>query len=349
MTNTLSQTQNQSTQQIHDKKKEADIESSKKVADGTASYGGSFDDSNDDIFVASLTPVKSAGKRSATNEEPCATKLAKLVENDREPEAEEINSGFLAEKLDPAEVELEVNSKDLFEGWNELEQELDEPKSGEELLAARIDYSDADLYANDSAQKGDMYQNMQVEGDEDTDDEELYYSKDNIGSIHEVEEDIEHEKALEQEAQLLKNTTSQISLPPGQSQLIQIQGGPRTQPVTGPETMKKTNSNAGNVNPTQQVLVEKLGPNVMPDAEPENVERGPADPNNANVGDVAPAAEPENHGGQPAEPNNVNVAEGAAEIEDGMEENLDDLSQNLYQLKGKSSTYAKHQENTRKM
>ena len=317
---------------------------------------GSFDDSNDDIFVASTqstSPLKSAAKRCAGGTDAKASKLAKLItEGDKaddkkfdivadKPEQEELKTNFLAEELEEAEVELEVKSRDLFEGWKNLERELDEPVSGEQFQPAQLHIDDKDLYADADATKGDMYQNIEVEGDEDTDDEDLYYPKDNIGSIHEVEEDVEHEQAMALAADNLKKNGSTVSLPSGQSQLIDVEGGTRDPavanksdlrdagrdagvdssiPTTGNETV---NEPAGNVDNNPDVLLENVGPDMIPDQDVRMPE--------ANLRD--------------------NVDGGANGGADGGDNGEDDLenSNNLYQIRGRTSTYTKNQEMTKKM
>ena len=327
-------------------------------AGGGANDGGSFDDSNDDLFIMSTQSTvtgKSPCKRPADREVSSGSKLAKLIEEGGnggsekgslegvEFEPEELASGFLAEPREEAEVELEVNSNDLFKGWNDLEVELDEPHSGEELKANRMNFSEKELYGDDDAAKGDMYQGIQVEGDEDTDDEELYYSQDKVGSVHEVEEDVEYEQ-----------TMAQPSLPPGQSQMIHIEGGPRTQAVTAEnndqaaddgespqsqaanQPLNTANSNTGNQD--AEILVENQGPNFPPDndvlvneapGQPDDVLHGPANrnPDNANVG-------------------NENLGDAG---HDDVGDDVEDPRQNLYHLRGKSTTYAKNQMLTKKL
>ena len=344
-----------------------------------AGDGGSFDDSNDDdLIMSSRTTLtgKSPCKRSAARDDTSGSKLAKLVEEGGgtekgsldgvEFEPEELASGFLAEPREEAEVELEVNSKDLFKGWDELESELDEPHSGEELKSNRINFTEKELYGGDDAAKGDMYQGIEPEGDEDTDDEDLYYSKNNVGSVHEVEEDIELEELLAEQARCSKNLVSQVSLPDGQSQLINIEGGPRTQGASGGlGGHVGGRDNIGN-NAKSGVGKGASGSNEEGyqgrdegHAEDDAVR---ADVANAGNGGGALEAAAGGVGVAPAdEDDDANAGngdgaveadvggDGAAPADEVDEPVVEDPRQNLYQVRNKASTYVKNQEISRKM
>ena len=296
------------------------------------------------MSMQSTGTVKSAGKRSAAKDDPVESKLAKLINDDDESEPIELGSGFLAEEIDPAEIELEVNSKELFNSWDNLERELDEPKSGEQFSAARIEYADEVLYRNDSAVKGDMYRDMEIEGDEDTDDEDLYYSKVKVGSVHEVEEDEEHAKNLELEAQRLEKVATQVTLPSSQSQNGNVSN------VTD------------NVNVDQDPLVEDLGANFVPEQDVQMDENAEQPANNedgaGNVADRADGADGANVANGAQEANGADGADGAngadgaqeanEEAED-VQDDLQDLRQNLYERRGKATKYEKNQQLTKKM
>ena len=251
--------------------------------------------SNDDRFVMSLRPtqtqledssVRTGVKRSRVDGgdvDGLDDSFSKLSQSDQEP-VEKVakrkeadiggKSGLDANEGLGFVYGNRENLEDKIEqSWENLEKELDdEPKSGDFICPELVDYSDKDLYAGDAgdATKGDMYRNIEVEGDEDTDDEELFFSREDVGSDYEPEEDdfpksdqptpsgksvngnsVENNENAPRMTQESAGNLSE-TLPPGQSQLYEVDGGPRSQNGLNNPVFGDGVGDGSLVNPVQQ-------------------------------------------------------------------------------------------------